>query len=148
MKGVKPTNSAVRFDTSSFSDDQSNVTNRQQAQHTSPKRKSTNHQIHSSSSSGSSFSPYVPPSAAAAVGHTSLINQNFAHQHNSHHPGHRQSSSFDTAMIDTSENFNQADGEVTFLLVILYSSFVHFVIIMHQIKILLSFFFFFSLFTK
>lgn len=123
MKGVKPTNnSAVRFDTSSFSDDQSNVTNRQQAQ-MSPKRKSTNHQIHSSSSSGSSFSPYVPPSAAAAVGHTSLINQNFAHQHNSHHPGHRQSSSFDTAMIDTSENFNQADGEVT--LITLYSSFVH-----------------------
>ena len=141
MKGVKPTNSAVRFDTSSFSDDQSNVTNRQQTQ-TSPKRKNTNHQIHSSSSSGSSFSPYVPPSAAAAVGHTSLINQNFAHQHNSHHPGHRQSSSFDTAMIDTSENFNQADGEVTFLLVTLYSSFARLFIrfIMHQIKILLSFY--------
>lgn len=81
----------IRFDTSSFSDDQSNnLRKRSPHSPTKQQRKNSNHNNHNNPMHSSSFSPFY--------------NTNHLHN-NAHYIGHRQSSSFDTAMIDTNENF-------------------------------------------
>lgn len=103
----------VKFDPNSFSDDQSATTlagassnNRTPSQ--SSKRKSSNQHVHSSSSSASSFSPYHHLHNVASVGNYQ-VNESTTTTTTASNGGrpimHRQSSSFDTAMIDTSETF-------------------------------------------